>query len=1394
MYSIKTDLGVSGNATVNKDLLVKGNAVFKQGVTIEGTVNFADAVFTSIQSTSVETSTLNVSTSATIKDVSVTGNSTLGTDAASVISVNGKSTFNEDVAVQKNITQPTTGTATLGSVTADSLVVTKTTSLKGNLTADVGTTAKFDALETNTLKVSGESTHTGKATFGDVEINGTLSGTYSVDTGKFTNIEVSNQSTLKDLYVSGNSVIDGNITGSNSTATFNRQVMSGQTANITFSYNDPARPLDIKTAIQPYRVSSNDLISNTGDIKRLSTGDSSFSDYGFIGKGISKMDYLDLTGNATLGTNRPRMEVTAGLVKLHDLEITGSVSGLTFNDSTFETITVNGLSTFKGAVVLESNIAGSATSTATFNRYIVSGTTGATGSITFSYNDPSRPLDIRTALTPYQVSSQELTANVSTISNTLTVGSDSNITSDGLVSKGRSTFDYLNIKGNSTEISSKPKLTVSGKTVLEDLEITGSVSGITFDLTGQDINVNSLTATQSVTGDSVNAGTLAVTSTATIDGNVTVGTGTTTTVHDLVVTGTTTGVTAVADVDGLDIAPNSVTTPTATVVALEATNLNVTGDVSIVGSITTPVSAPSVTASGEVKGGTVVSDGSLTGTNVISTGTALSTFAGDVTVGTGTTTTVHDLVVTGLATGIQVEANVDGLDIAPKSVTVTEGVSAASATITGAVSSGSVSTSTVESTTSIKTPRVIADRIVPSTLDAVQIDDIQANIINSGEVITTDATIGDLNVTTRFSTVNFATDALEVKTPGATIAINAPAKVTGNLEVTGTLTPGSIDLSTTAISAASLTTTGDVTIGGQLDVSNANLSAKTYTATDTVAANTLPVLNSTTATIRDLDVQALTPAAINGVVVFEDGMIGSEGPLKIFADADIQGTLTVGTLVPGSLDLSTAAVAMASGSTTGNFTVGGDLTVNGAFDLSTTNLVAASLESSSSVTVATDLVLTAGTITGSPTISGNTSIQGTLGVVGNTTLSTLSTSGLASLNSVTVSGASTLGTTSVTSLSSTGSITMLGTSSLADMYAVRVSSAGKLVVGNGTADADVIAHIKGAGRFDGNLTVAGTINGSVNLDGQTIQPQAVAATTTITAGGNITSQATVTGKVLVAGSTPFEAANVMQVNGNVVCNGDFVVTAPGKIVGQLDMSTSVVDVAGINSTGKVTTATLDTTGLATLASLSVTGTSTFTGDVTAAKLTSSDLNASKLTVNGPTAISGATANISSTALTVSSPTVTVTSASTIGVAGKTNFTGDVTMQNVAISGTLTTDIANLVTNSVSTKKYLVQATQNTNAQGSMTPGLTSNVEYWTLTGNVSLQSMIGTVVTQDSGQAGSWFLYVSQTGANNYQLNFSTGYAAIQGTFNTTANIMNIIQIVYPGYGSVADVFIAQRG
>lgn len=124
MYSIKTDLGVSGNGTINKDLLVNGNAVFKGDLSVDGTVNFANATFTQITVTGTANLKDIASTgTASLTDVNVSGNTELGDSNTDTLTVKATSTFAAPVVLQSNITQ-SNGTASFKATSADTLTVT----------------------------------------------------------------------------------------------------------------------------------------------------------------------------------------------------------------------------------------------------------------------------------------------------------------------------------------------------------------------------------------------------------------------------------------------------------------------------------------------------------------------------------------------------------------------------------------------------------------------------------------------------------------------------------------------------------------------------------------------------------------------------------------------------------------------------------------------------------------------------------------------------------------------------------------------------------------------------------------------------------------------------------------------------------------------------------------------------------------------------------------------------------------------------------------------------------------------------------------------------------------------------------------------------------------------
>lgn len=1394
MYSIKTDLGVLGNSTLEKALLVKGDAVFKQNVTIEGTVSFANATFTTITVTGAANfNGINATGTTALKDLTVSGNTVLGDASTDTVQINGTASFAEPTSFASDITQ-LSGTASLNDVEADTLSVSGLTKLDGNLTMLPTSTATMGDVDVQDLTVNGVTTFKGlstfeqKASFGDVEITGQLSGAFTMANGNFTNITVTNDSNLNKLNVTGNAIFSSNISGLSSTATLQNITMNGQTALLTFNYSDPANPSYIRTSIQPYKVSTQEIQANLASIGRVNVGKESdaTSAEGLHSLGKATMDYVAIKGNSTIGTSQPQLTVAgtsvfSGKTTVGDLEITGSVSGLTFDDMTINTLTVNGASSLQN-VTMSGNLT-ALTSTATIQGITMN---GASAIISFNYTDSTNPSYIKSSIQPYKVSSHEFQGDVASIRELRTgVVNDSIVGHTGL---GVNELDYLHVKGNTTIGTARKQLIVDGDSqfantmTVENIVITGTTTGITADVAGVDITPNSVTATAGVTSE-----TLESTTTTTVGTDLTVLNGTAT-IKDLVVTGTTTGVTVTADVDGLDIAPNSVSS---------------------------------------VAGVTVGTDLSVTN------GTA----------------TIKDLVVTGTTTGVTVVANVDGLDIKPATIETT-GI----ATIAGDLTAEAdvIVTGTVQGAASgaLKTGAI----------------DVTGNVDVSGAVNAENATLTKTGV------------ALAV-TNDATIGGTLTVK---DVTVTGTLTPAAIDLSSTDVIAQSVSTTGnihtdttlsvgtDATIGGNLTVTGdvtGTLKTTAITNSGTLSTDTATVTGTATVgTVQSATIQAAAAGA---------------GTLNLASDVTAAKNLTVnGTFTPaGGLDLSGAAINSASVSTTGNVQVGGDLTVNGTFDLSATNLSALSLASTGNTTVGSELILTTGVVTGSPEISG------TLDVTGTTTLSTLSTSGLATLNSASVgttlnvTGATTVagltaGSTSATTLSTSGKATLnslevtndgtvdgdftvngvftpaggldLGSAAL-DVASVTTTgivsvgtdatvggtlnvtdistlsggistsavtasglvtaqagvttttltasgaitgattitstgrtTAGEVQVGAGAFDSSYKMNVFGNSIFNGDVYISGKLNGTIDLSGVDLNPRNVVASGDGSFAGTLTAGDTLTAPVGIFGAAG-SLNNSLQVNGNVVATGDFEVG--GVIKGTLDQSAAAVKVGSLETMladgvkiGGNGPLVLGSGGIVTgnpviSGDTSVGGTFTSTGLAT--------LNGG-LTVTGTTTL-GATTAASLSVTGISTLTGNTTVGGTLGVTGKT------TVGDLEITGTLTTDIADLVTDSVTTKRYAVTPTTvSGTVTGTWTPDGTSSVYNISSTGALQIGPM-----PNPGGNAGSWFIYVTNTDGGS--INMDSSYGLVGGTWGTAPGSVTICQVVYCGVGSTYDVFLAQR-
>lgn len=1343
MYSIKTDLGVTGNGTINKDLLVNGNAVFKGNLQVDGTVNLANATFTQITVTGLANlGDVTASGTASLKDVNVSGDSVLGDDVTDSLTVNATSTFAAPVVLQNNVTQ-STGTASFKATSVDSLTVAGQSTLNGNLVMGDDTTATMKNTVTDTLTVNGNSTIggtigvTGKATFQDVEINGILSGTYTVSNGNFTNIKVSTLSDLNNVNIKGSTTIVGNLTGTNSTVSVNHFRVLGSTGILDFAYSDPSRPTDIVSSIEPYEISTTQVNAKNIDTDAAEIGVVGGST-GLHALGKATIDYLNITGNSTIGAQNQLQvagtSVFTGKTTVGDLEITGSVSGLSFTDIDATSLTVSGISNLKGGVNFAGNIVGntsSSISTPTIN--VADGTAGNHGIIQFGYNDPDRSGDIKSSVSPYKVAASELESNTITSEDAI-IGNVSG--TKGLTSKGKATFDYLSIAGNSTIGTASPQLQVAGKSILHDVDFTGTVTGLTVDVSGQDLTPNSVIATAMVQGYGLKAtgsasiaenlevgGVASFMDTASVAGDFTVA-GQTTTVQDLVVTGTTTGVTVEANVDGLDIKPESVaaTGDVKGATLTSTSNVSATGNFLGAGAQLTGPGTSLAVSNNATIGGILTVVGNSKLKTFESTGNG--TVGGTLNV-TGKTT-VQDLDVLGTLSG-SFTVDLTGKDITPNSV-----VTADKVTVGGAFEAKGASKVT--------------------TLTASQ--SVYANSLSS----TTSVTAASANIVGVMKATSVESGTIQAQPSGAgivTLASNAVAAK--DFTVTGVFKPeGGLDLSTVDVDAKSVTTTEGATIGGNLvvsgtvDLSAADVTAKSFISSDSAKSNTFPKLSSTDATIINGNITTLNVASdatfegnaslvnatltgtlsVDGVTsvgtLNADSYSTTGTKISLAKSTEITGDLNVtGTLTAGVIDLSTTDVSVKSLNSLGNAHVAGDLTVDGQFDLSATNLQALSLTSTGDTTVGADLVLTTGVVTGSPKISG------TLNVTGATSLSTLSTSGLATLNSATVT----------TDLAVTGSSTLAATTTGA-LQSTTISSSDKATLNS--LEVTTIANITGDLRVQGTLLP----EGGLDLSESEINAKSLTTSDGVTVGSDLSA----TGSLSVSGN-----ANLATVSStgaaklaSLTVDNSATITAGGLTVssGGLTVAGNITQ-SGVDSTSALQKASATELHVGTLiwdpetyigefgGSVNIGGDLNVTGTINAnINLTGRDIAPRKITTSSDVIVGG-TLGVTGQA-TMSSAIIGEESSenNNLQINGNTVCTGDFTVQGKII-GTLDQSTSDLTVKSLTASTFLKSATLEVTGTSALKDKVTISAGGLSVTGGTATDTLAATGLSTLAGLTSS---------------------------------------------------------
>lgn len=595
----------------------------------------------------------------------------------------------------------------------------------------------------------------------------------------------------------------------------------------------------------------------------------------------------------------------------------------------------------------------------------------------------------------------------------------------GTIEGVKADVDGLNIKPNSANITEglqvgkdttlAGKLTVAGNTKVNNLEVTGSLSGVAISVDGKDINPRSVrtgnlnaTGNVQISGDTVATGKITTqdlevlgTLTANLDlsgsdlnvDNINVAE--TATIKDLFVTGTTTGVKA--DVDGEDINPSSVKTGN-----IQAGSLDATGNVTVGNNLTVQGEfRPENLATGFGEFDDIAVNGNITQT-------------------TGTTRVVN-LEVTGTVTGVT--ADVNAKDIKPRSVVTTGAVNVgADLSVTGKATfgdvefTGQVTGLDVDLSQDDITVRSIA-ATNPSSFGNLNTE----NITNGAKITTQDIQVlGDIldaqgnpvntfDVTGKDILPNSVQSATSVRSQS--LQVEQESRLKGAVEFNDgfTVTQGDI-LATTGKA-----TLNDVQVNGALTDANGNvigsveslegkdIAPRSVTASTTVQATRLQSTGDILGQSMVIDGNAsIGSVQVSGIANIDEARIsgdlsgstaefntlklkrqaGNDDPrLVVQGNGDIEGDLNVSGTITGIVDLSAQDITMNSLQTTEdmsarNMTASATVTgANGVFGQSSQSSGQYGLQSLSSAKVATNLDV-GGDLTVAGKINGNIDFSG----------------------------------------------------------------------------------------------------------------------------------------------------------------------------------------------------------------------------------------------------------------------------------------------------------------------------------------------------------------------------------------------------------------------------------
>ena len=315
--------------------------------------------------------------------------------------------------------------------------------------------------------------------------------------------------------------------------------------------------------------------------------------------------------------------------------------------------------------------------------------------------------------------------------------------------------------------------------------------------------------------------------------------------------------------------------------------------------------------------------------------------------------------------------------------------------------------------------------------------------------------------------------------------LNLSSNVTSTNTTSGSLiVTGGVGISENLNVGGTTTLTGELDANGGAQIDNVRIGIASNNTIDTSTGNLTINSAGGTVTIDDIvSISGVTSVTSNTAQTVTGVSYTSDGAFRVTGGAGIGGNVAVG----GDLRVFGASVI------SGGVTYSGTQSYNGVITQSNSTDAASSTDAAASISTAGGLAIAKKLFVGN-----NTSVGGTLGVTGVTTLSsTLGVSGLITANAgITISGSVgagedfTITNGSVTKFTvgsadgnivTEGNLNVKGTTTLGD-------AVGDILTVNATAtfnNADITGTIRDARKWTTSrtLTIGGDISGSVSFDG-----------------------------------------------------------------------------------------------------------------------------------------------------------------------------------------------------------------------------------------------------------------------------------------------------------------------